>query len=190
MRALAPALSLAPCNLQTLHRNGDWKLQSFSGERLRFRLVVSSVWNKNIFWSLNIFRPDLEERLEEIISGAALLADSSCTRDDRRERIVMECNAVRQALQVSTAGTLQNNAAVACHMYVCVILQNAAVVTHINYPMMLQMLLISIVQWCCSTKWSKQSMQCISAFYSFSDLCNFKIISFSAAISKLSHQTG
>ena len=45
------------------------------------------------------FRPGLEERLEDIISGAALLADSSCTRDERRERIVGECNAVRQALQ-------------------------------------------------------------------------------------------
>jgi len=44
-------------------------------------------------------RPSLEERLESIISGAALLADSSCTRDERRERIVAECNAVRQALQ-------------------------------------------------------------------------------------------
>ncbi|XP_039272069.2 catenin alpha-2-like [Styela clava] len=44
-------------------------------------------------------RPTLEERLESIISGAALMADSSCTRDDRRERIVAECNAVRQALQ-------------------------------------------------------------------------------------------
>lgn len=29
-------------------------------------------------------RPDLEERLESIISGAALMADSSCTRDERR----------------------------------------------------------------------------------------------------------
>ena len=28
------------------------------------------------------------------------MADSSCTREDRRERIVAECNAVRQALQV------------------------------------------------------------------------------------------
>lgn len=45
------------------------------------------------------FRPSLEERLESIISGAALMADSCCTRDDRRERIVAECNAVRQALQ-------------------------------------------------------------------------------------------
>lgn len=27
------------------------------------------------------------------------MADSSCTRDERRERIVAECNAVRQALQ-------------------------------------------------------------------------------------------
>ncbi|XP_045580215.1 catenin alpha-1 isoform X1 [Salmo salar] len=45
------------------------------------------------------FRPFLEERLESIISGAALMADSSCTRDDRRERIVAECNSVRQALQ-------------------------------------------------------------------------------------------
>lgn len=44
-------------------------------------------------------RPSLVERLESIISGAALMADSSCTRDDRRERIVAECNLVRQALQ-------------------------------------------------------------------------------------------
>jgi len=44
-------------------------------------------------------RPSLEERLESIISGAALMADSSCTRDDRRERIVQECTVVRQALQ-------------------------------------------------------------------------------------------
>lgn len=44
-------------------------------------------------------RPSLEERLESIISGAALMADSSCTREGRRERIVAECNAVRQALQ-------------------------------------------------------------------------------------------
>jgi len=44
-------------------------------------------------------RPSLEDRLESIISGAALMADSSCTRDDRRECIVQECTAVRQALQ-------------------------------------------------------------------------------------------
>jgi len=47
----------------------------------------------------SLIRPGLEERLESIISGAALLADSNCTRDERRERIVAECNAVRQALQ-------------------------------------------------------------------------------------------
>lgn len=44
-------------------------------------------------------RPSLEERLESIISAAALMADADCTRDERRERIVAECNAVRQALQ-------------------------------------------------------------------------------------------
>lgn len=44
-------------------------------------------------------RPSLEESLESIISGAALIADSSCTRDERKEKIVAECNAVRQALQ-------------------------------------------------------------------------------------------
>lgn len=44
-------------------------------------------------------RPSLEERLESIISAAALMADADCTRNDRRERIVTECNAVRQALQ-------------------------------------------------------------------------------------------
>nr|XP_056705322.1 catenin alpha-3 [Euleptes europaea] len=43
--------------------------------------------------------PSLEKRLEGIISGAALLADSSCTRDLHRERIITECNAIRQALQ-------------------------------------------------------------------------------------------
>ena len=48
-------------------------------------------------------RPSLEEQLESIISGAALLADSRCTRDDRKEKIVSECNAVRQALQVSVS---------------------------------------------------------------------------------------
>merc|ERR1712223_968574 len=41
----------------------------------------------------------LDESLESIISGAALLADSSCTRDDRREKIVAAGNSVRQALQ-------------------------------------------------------------------------------------------
>ncbi|KAM9550729.1 catenin alpha-3 isoform 3-T3 [Guaruba guarouba] len=44
-------------------------------------------------------KPSLEKRLEAIISGAALLADSSCTRDFHRERIIAECNAIRQALQ-------------------------------------------------------------------------------------------
>uniref|UniRef100_A0A8C3NNP9 Catenin alpha 3 n=2 Tax=Cyanoderma ruficeps TaxID=181631 RepID=A0A8C3NNP9_9PASS len=44
-------------------------------------------------------RPSLEQRLEAIISGAALLADSSCTRDAHRERIIAECSAIRQALQ-------------------------------------------------------------------------------------------
>nr|XP_054493263.1 catenin alpha-3 isoform X2 [Agelaius phoeniceus] len=44
-------------------------------------------------------RPSLEQRLEAIISGAALLADSSCTRDSHRERIIAECSAIRQALQ-------------------------------------------------------------------------------------------
>lgn len=44
-------------------------------------------------------RPNLEEKLERIISGAALMADADCTREDRRERIVQEANNVRQALQ-------------------------------------------------------------------------------------------
>ncbi|XP_031564401.1 catenin alpha-2-like [Actinia tenebrosa] len=44
-------------------------------------------------------RPSLEDRLEKIISGAAKLADSVCTRDNTRDNIIAECNAVRQALQ-------------------------------------------------------------------------------------------
>lgn len=73
------------------------------------------------------FRPSLEERLESIISGAALMADSSCTRDDRRERIVAECNAVRQALQDLlseymnnvSAGLLALLISVDCAFYSC-----------------------------------------------------------------------
>jgi catenin alpha len=44
-------------------------------------------------------RPSLEAKLEAIITGAALMADSSCTREERKGRIVDECNALRQALQ-------------------------------------------------------------------------------------------
>ena len=57
-------------------------------------------YSERLKQTFSIFRPELEDRLEDIISGAALLADSSCTRDERRERIVSECNAVRMALQV------------------------------------------------------------------------------------------
>ncbi|XP_054144336.1 catenin alpha-3 isoform X2 [Melozone crissalis] len=53
-------------------------------------------------------RPSLEQRLEAIISGAALLADSSCTRDSHRERIVAECSAIRQALQELLAEYLRS----------------------------------------------------------------------------------
>uniref|UniRef100_A0A673JUT2 Catenin alpha-1 n=1 Tax=Sinocyclocheilus rhinocerous TaxID=307959 RepID=A0A673JUT2_9TELE len=60
------------------------------------------------------FRPSLEERLESIISGAALMADSSCTRDDRRERIVAECNSVRQALQDLLSEYMGNVGASSC----------------------------------------------------------------------------
>uniref|UniRef100_A0A673IVX3 Catenin alpha-1 n=1 Tax=Sinocyclocheilus rhinocerous TaxID=307959 RepID=A0A673IVX3_9TELE len=69
--------------------------QSAGGGELAYALNSFDV---SIF-SEDRFRPSLEERLESIISGAALMADSSCTRDDRRERIVAECNSVRQALQ-------------------------------------------------------------------------------------------
>ncbi|XP_009067678.1 PREDICTED: catenin alpha-3-like, partial [Acanthisitta chloris] len=53
-------------------------------------------------------RPSLEKRLEAIISGAALLADSSCTRDSHRERIIAECTAIRQALQDLLAEYISN----------------------------------------------------------------------------------
>ncbi|XP_042573083.1 catenin alpha-2 isoform X2 [Cyprinus carpio] len=73
-------------------------------QRLHTRTSVTSYTSNKIIldpltFSEARFRPSLEERLESIISGAALMADSSCTRDDRRERIVAECNSVRQALQ-------------------------------------------------------------------------------------------
>lgn len=63
------------------------------------------------------FRPSLEERLESIISGAALMADSSCTRDDRRERIVAECNSVRQALQDLLSEYMGNVSVFLIHLF-------------------------------------------------------------------------
>ncbi|KAK2148467.1 hypothetical protein LSH36_496g01025 [Paralvinella palmiformis] len=55
-------------------------------------------------------RPSLEERLESIIHGAALMADASCTRDERREKIISECNSVRQALQDLLTEYISNDA--------------------------------------------------------------------------------
>lgn len=56
----------------------------------------------------------LEERLESIISAAALMADADCTRDERRERIVAECNAVRQALQDLLSEYMSNVSLLKC----------------------------------------------------------------------------
>uniref|UniRef100_A0A0N5AZ37 Catenin alpha n=1 Tax=Syphacia muris TaxID=451379 RepID=A0A0N5AZ37_9BILA len=47
----------------------------------------------------NIHRPELENLLERIVSGSAAIADSENTRDERKKRIVDECNNLRQALQ-------------------------------------------------------------------------------------------
>uniref|UniRef100_A0A1I7UBZ3 Vinculin n=1 Tax=Caenorhabditis tropicalis TaxID=1561998 RepID=A0A1I7UBZ3_9PELO len=44
-------------------------------------------------------RPELEERAERIVSGSASIADSSNTRESRKQKIVAECNNLRQALQ-------------------------------------------------------------------------------------------
>ncbi|CAF0896434.1 unnamed protein product [Brachionus calyciflorus] len=44
-------------------------------------------------------RLKLETQLENIISAVALMADSESTRGNRRDRIVNECNVLRQALQ-------------------------------------------------------------------------------------------
>ncbi|KRX76600.1 Catenin alpha-2, partial [Trichinella sp. T6] len=52
-----------------------------------------------ISYNGKVMRPALEAQLEAIISGAAAIADSTNTRDERKNRIVQECNAVRQALQ-------------------------------------------------------------------------------------------
>ena len=46
-----------------------------------------------------VMRLAWEEFLESIVSGAALMADSDNTRLERRQKIVMDCNNVRQALQ-------------------------------------------------------------------------------------------
>ncbi|CAI5450154.1 unnamed protein product [Caenorhabditis angaria] len=44
-------------------------------------------------------RPELEELAERIVSGSASIADSESTRESRKQKIVAECNNLRQALQ-------------------------------------------------------------------------------------------
>uniref|UniRef100_A0A671PM27 Catenin alpha-1 n=1 Tax=Sinocyclocheilus anshuiensis TaxID=1608454 RepID=A0A671PM27_9TELE len=93
-KQLQHAVSADPC----------WSLRKYINFALWIAGSAFTVDEKQIIvdplsFSEERFRPSLEERLESIISGAALMADSSCTRDDRRERIVAECNSVRQALQ-------------------------------------------------------------------------------------------
>jgi len=73
-------------------------------------------------------RPSLEERLESIISGAALMADSSCTRDDRRERIVQECTAVRQALQDLLSEYMTN---VSVHYFIYLFTSRYYIIVHL-----------------------------------------------------------
>ncbi|KAJ1359541.1 microtubule-associated protein (MAP) [Parelaphostrongylus tenuis] len=50
-------------------------------------------------YKAHIHRPELEELLERIVSGSAAIADSGNTRSDRKQKIVNECNNLRQALQ-------------------------------------------------------------------------------------------
>lgn len=98
-----------PCKTEFFHLGLEIKRQAYCNDFLRFCFCLNNFpfalsLQKQIIvdplaFSEERFRPSLEERLESIISGAALMADSSCTRDDRRERIVAECNSVRQALQ-------------------------------------------------------------------------------------------
>ncbi|VDK83972.1 unnamed protein product [Litomosoides sigmodontis] len=47
----------------------------------------------------HLHHPELEGLLEKIVSGVAAIADSENTRDERKKRIVDECNNLRQALQ-------------------------------------------------------------------------------------------
>ena len=90
---VAQGKSNNPDNLNGIIYDGPGELASALDE------FDDSIYINPLIYNEIKKRPELEERLESIISGAALMADSSCTRDERRERIVAECNAVRQALQ-------------------------------------------------------------------------------------------
>ncbi|CAD6186628.1 unnamed protein product [Caenorhabditis auriculariae] len=46
-----------------------------------------------------VHRPELEELAERIVSGSAAIADADSTRESRKQKIVAECNNLRQALQ-------------------------------------------------------------------------------------------
>lgn len=54
-------------------------------------------------------RSKFESQLENIISAVALMADSESTRPSRRDRIVDECNVLRQALQDLLNAYINNN---------------------------------------------------------------------------------
>lgn len=60
-------------------------------------------------------RPSLEDQLESIISNALQVANSPCTRDERKDKIVGKCEALRQALQ-HLLGEYEKNALVSIAM--------------------------------------------------------------------------
>jgi catenin alpha len=64
-----------------------------------FLLLQNRVYMEPSGYRARQHRPELEELLERIVSGAGHIADAEHTREERKKRIIDECNALRQALQ-------------------------------------------------------------------------------------------
>ena len=44
-------------------------------------------------------RLEVEKQLDDLLAGATKLADSSCTRDNSRDKLISGCNSLKNALQ-------------------------------------------------------------------------------------------
>ncbi|KJH53668.1 vinculin family protein [Dictyocaulus viviparus] len=97
--------ALATLNAMVSTLKGENAAMSFSAQsRLRQLVTELDQFQNRVYlepgtYNANIHRPELEELLERIVSGSAAIADSGSTRPDRKQKIVNECNNLRQALQ-------------------------------------------------------------------------------------------
>ncbi|CAJ0961757.1 unnamed protein product, partial [Mesorhabditis belari] len=81
-------------------QSGDYANLGHAGRLMKdLELFQQQVFMEPAAYKPTKHRPELEELLEVIVSQAGHIADSASTRNERKQKIINECNNLRQALQ-------------------------------------------------------------------------------------------